>query len=137
MKVAIVAITKKGQSAAFRIKKNIAGSKIYVLSLKGELRDLAKTLFRKFEGIVFCMATGIVVRVIAPYINNKYTDPAVVAVDEGGRFAISLLSGHEGGANNHAIKVANSLGAQPVITTASESRRNIVIGIGCRRGIKK
>ena len=83
------------------------------------------------------MATGIVVRVIAPYIKNKYTDPAVVVVDENERFAISLLSGHEGGANNLAIRVANSLGAEPVITTASESRRNIVIGIGCRRGIEK
>lgn len=137
MKVAIVAITKKCQKAAFKIKKNISGSKVYVLSLKGGLRDLTKKLFSEFEGIVFCMAAGIVVRVIAPYINNKYTDPAVVTVDEEGRFAISLLSGHEGGANNLAIRVANSLGAEPVITTASESRRNIVVGIGCRRGIKK
>lgn len=137
MKVAVVAITKKGQSTAFKIKNNISGSKIYVLSLKGGLRDLTKKLFSEFEGIVFCMATGIVVRVIAPYIKNKYTDPAVVVVDENERFAISLLSGHEGGANNLAIRIANSLGAEPVITTASESRRNIVIGIGCRRGIEK
>lgn len=137
MKVAIVAITKKGKNAAIKIKKNISGSKVYVLPLKGGLRDLTKKLFSEFEGIVFCMAAGIVVRVIAPYINNKYADPAIVAVGEGGRFAISLLSGHEGGANNLAIRVANSLGAEPVITTASESRRNMVIGIGARRGIAK
>ncbi|MDP3732127.1 MAG: cobalamin biosynthesis protein [Candidatus Omnitrophota bacterium] len=137
MRVAIVAITKKGKRVALKIKRNISESKVYVLALKGGLRDLAGKLFSEFEGIVFCMAAGIVIRVIAPYIDNKYTDPAVVTVDEGGRFAISLLSGHEGGANNLAILVANSLGAQPVITTASESRRNIVIGIGCRRGIKK
>jgi len=137
VKVAIVAITKKGQRSAFKIKKNISESVVYVLPLKGGLRNLAKKLFSEFEGIVFCMAAGIVVRVIAPYVNNKYTDPAVVTVDEGGRFAISLLSGHEGGANNLAVRVANSLGAEPVITTASESRRNIVLGVGCRRGIDK
>lgn len=137
MKVAIVAITKKGEKAALKIKKNLPGCKVYVLSLKGGLRDLTKKLFSEFEGIVFCMATGIVVRVIAPYIKDKYSDPAVVTVDEERRFAISLLSGHEGGANNLAIRVANSLGAEPVVTTASESKRNIVIGIGCRRGINK
>lgn len=137
MRVAIVAITKKGQRAAFKIKKNIPGSKVYVLLLKGGLRDLTKKIFTEFEGIVFCMAAGIVARVIAPYIKDKYSDPAIVTVDEGWCFAISLLSGHEGGANNLAIRVANILGAQPVITTASESRRNIAIGIGCRRGIKK
>ena len=56
------------------------------------------------------MATGIAARIIAPYIDNKYIDPAVVTVDEGGRFAISLLSGHEGGANNLAIRVADFRG---------------------------
>jgi len=137
VRVAVVAITKKGQSAALKIKKNIPGAEVYALLLKGELKEMSKKLFSEFDGIVFCMAAGIVVRVIAPYINNKYTDPAVVTIDEGGRFAISLLSGHEGGANDLAIKVANILGAEPVITTASESRRNIVIGIGCRRGTEK
>ncbi len=137
MKVAIVAITKKGEKAALKIKKNLPGCKVYVLSLKGGLRDLTKKLFSEFEGIVFCMAAGIVVRVIAPYIKDKYADPAVVVVDEEGRFAISLLSGHEGGANSLAIRVANSLGAEPVITTASESKKKLIIGIGCRRGIDK
>ncbi len=137
MKVAVVAITKKGEKTAYNIKKNIPESRVYALSLKGGLRELVKQLFSEFDGIVFCMAAGIVIRVIAPYINNKYTDPAVVAVDGEGRFAVSLLSGHEGGANSLAIRVANSLGAEPVITTASDSRRNIVIGIGCRRGTEK
>ncbi|MDP3791972.1 MAG: cobalamin biosynthesis protein [Candidatus Omnitrophota bacterium] len=137
MKVAIVAITKKGKNTALEIKKNILGSEVHILSSKGRLKDLTKKLFSEFDGIIFCMATGIVVRIIAAYIKDKYTDPAIVVVDEGGRFAISLLSGHEGGANNLAIMVANSLGAEPVVTTASESKRNIVIGVGCRRGIKK
>ncbi len=134
MKVAIVAINEKGKRAGLAIEKSIPGSKLYT---PAKLKDIVRKLFDEFDGIVFCMAAGIVVRVIAPYIKNKYSDPAIVVVDEARRFAISLLSGHEGGANSLAILVANSLGAEPVITTASESMRNIVIGIGCRRGIDK
>lgn len=137
MKIAVVAITKKGRASALKIRRKIPGSKVYLPAKKGSLRSLAGKLFGEFDGIIFCMACGIVVRMIAPYVNNKYTDPAVVTVDEAGRFAISLLSGHEGGANDLAIRVANILGAEPVVTTASESGRNIVMGIGCRRGIMK
>lgn len=137
MKLAIVTVTKKGRNTALKIRKNLPGSKIYALTLKGGLKDLTKKLFREFNGIIFCMAAGIVTRVIAPCIKNKYIDPAIVTVDEEKRFAISLLSGHEGGANNLAIRVANILGAEPVVTTASESKRNIVLGVGCRRGIDK
>lgn len=158
MKVAIVAITKKGENVALRIKRFLPASKFYfpikfankhkkTLSFEGKLTDLAKRLFTphhargpgfsEFEGIVFCMAVGIVVRIIAPYIKDKYTDPGVVVVDDEGRFAISLLSGHEGGANSLAVRIANILGAEPVVTTASESRKKIIIGIGCRRGIDK
>jgi len=148
MKIAIVVITRQGESIAFKIKRFLPDSKIYipvklpvrgkgVVSFRGKLTDLTKKLFSEFEGIVFCMAAGIVVRVIAGHIKDKYTDPAVVVVDEDGRFAISLLSGHEGGANSLAIQVANSSGAEPVVTTASESHKKIVIGIGCRRGIDR
>lgn len=135
MKIAIVAITKKGKSSALKIKRFLQKSKVYIP--EGNLKELTKKLFNEFDGIIFCMAVGIVVRVINAYIKHKYTDPAIVVVDEEGRFAISLLSGHEAGANNLAIRVANILGAEPVVTTASESRKNIVIGIGCRRSIEK
>jgi cobalt-precorrin 5A hydrolase len=66
------------------------------------------------------MATGIVVRVIADHINHKTTDPAVVVVDDASRFAISLLSGHIGGANELAITVSNIINGIPVITTATD-----------------
>ena len=73
------------------------------------LHQLVGKLFNDYDGIIFVMATGIVVRVIAPYIKNKYTDPAIVVVDDVGRYIISLLSGHEGGANLLAYKVAGIL----------------------------
>jgi cobalt-precorrin 5A hydrolase len=58
----------------------------------------------------------------------------VVVVDVHGRYAVSLLSGHEGGANNLSLRVANILGAEPVITTTSDAARTIIVGVGCRRG---
>jgi cobalt-precorrin 5A hydrolase len=73
---------------------------------------------------------------IAPYIKDKYTDPAVVVVDDVGRYVISMLSGHEGGANNLAHKVANILHTDAVITTGTEAKKDIIIGIGCKRGIR-
>jgi len=76
--------------------------------------------FHRFDGHIFIMATGIVVRIIAPLLRNKTRDPAVVVMDEKGRHAISLLSGHLGGANRLAIIVSEILGADPVITTATD-----------------
>ncbi len=79
-----------------------------------------KRLWNKSENLIFIMASGIVVRTIAPLIKDKRTDPAVVVLDENGKFAISLLSGHLGGANRLASEVAKFLGGVAVITTASD-----------------
>ena len=75
------------------------------------------------------------VRYLQGLAKDKATDPGVVVLDEGGRFAISLLGGHEGGANRLAYRVANCSGAVPVITTATETLKPLVLGIGCRRDI--
>ncbi len=84
---------------------------------------------------ILVMATGIAVRYLQGLPKDKTTDPAIVVLDEGCRFAISLLSGHEGGANRLAYRVANLTGAVPVITTATEAFKPLVVGIGCRKGI--
>ena len=73
------------------------------------------------EQFVFFLATGAVIRLLAPLLNSKTTDPGVLVVDEAACFVIPLLSGHEGGANAFARDVAGHLGATPVITTASEA----------------
>ena len=97
--------------------------------------DLTEQLFPVCNGLIYIAPTGVVVRAIAPCIHHKTTDPAVVAVDVGGRWAISLLSGHEGGANDLAMAVSNILAAEPVISTTTEALKTIIVGVGCRRGI--
>lgn len=77
---------------------------------------------KEYDGLIFISATGIAVRFMNPYIINKTLDPAVVVVDDGGNFSISLLSGHIGGANRLAQWVGDIIGAIPVITTASDNR---------------
>ena len=76
--------------------------------------------FSAYDGLIFVMATGIVVRTIAPLLNDKLTDPAVVVFDEQGKHGISLLSGHMGGANELTRQICQSLGAGAVITTATD-----------------
>jgi cobalt-precorrin 5A hydrolase len=98
------------------------------------IADLTASLFPVCKGLVYAAPCGVVVRAVAPLIRNKYEDPAVVVLDAGGRWAVSLLSGHEGGANALAIRVANILGAEPVITTTTEALKSVIVGIGCRRG---
>jgi len=95
---------------------------------------LTAEIFHSFRELVYIAPCGVVVRAIAPLIQHKLSDPAVVALDVGGRWAVSLLSGHEGGANSLAITVANTLGAEPVISTTTEAVKRFIIGIGCRRG---
>jgi len=97
---------------------------------------LTRTLFGRYQKLVYIAPCGVVVRAIAPCLRHKKIDPAVVVVDVGGRYAVSLLSGHEGGANALALEVANLIGAEPVISTTTEAVKSLIVGIGCRRGVE-
>jgi len=133
MKYAVIAVTDSAKITAEYIAKKLPDSHLYFQKEKGWLKSNTNRLFHEYKGLIFIMATGIVVRIIAPYLESKYSDPAVVVVDDACRYSISLLSGHEGGANDLTAKVATLLNAQAVITTASDTNRNIIIGVGCRR----
>ncbi|MGF1242319.1 precorrin-3B C(17)-methyltransferase [Streptomyces sp. 2-6] len=87
----------------------------------GPVGDAVRAAFAECGQLVCFLATGAVVRLIAPLLGDKSADPGVVCVDEGGRFAVSLVGGHGGGANELAVEVGGLLGAEPVVTTATDS----------------
>ncbi|MFD4550311.1 precorrin-3B C(17)-methyltransferase [Streptomyces sp. NPDC058466] len=87
----------------------------------GAVGDAVRAAFAECEQLVCFLATGAVVRLVAPLLSDKVSDPGVVCVDEAGRFAVALLGGHGGGANELAREVGELLGAEPVVTTATDS----------------
>lgn len=133
MKIAISAITENGMIIAGKLSRKLPGSRIFNLKGKGLVRSWTEKHFHDFDGHVYIMSMGIVYRVISSSLTDKYRDPAVVVIDDANRFSIAALSGHEGGANSLAFKTAQILGNQPVITTASDTNKKIILGIGCRK----
>ncbi|MGV9604988.1 precorrin-3B C(17)-methyltransferase [Streptomyces sp. NPDC003631] len=88
---------------------------------EGSVGEAVRAAFAECKQLVCFLATGAVVRLLAPLLGDKASDPGVVCVDEGARFAVSLVGGHAGGANELAREVGESLGAVPVVTTATDS----------------
>ncbi|GGJ38165.1 precorrin-3B C(17)-methyltransferase [Streptomyces brasiliensis] len=88
---------------------------------EGPVGDAVRAAFVECEQLVCFLATGAVVRLLAPLLAGKAADPGVVCVDEGGRFAVSLVGGHGGGANELAREVGGLIGAEPVVTTATDA----------------
>ncbi|MBP0013751.1 MAG: precorrin-3B C(17)-methyltransferase [Roseofilum sp. SBFL] len=87
----------------------------------GTLSEFLPTLWSKHQGLIFGLALGAVVRLIAPLLNDKTTDPAVVVVDETGNHAISVCGGHQGGADRLTRLIATQLAAVPIVTGACDS----------------
>ena len=132
-RLAIWAITPNGRTVGLKIQKEISEAVLFLsdknagnnIALQNILRfenlgsEIAQQ-FNNFSGHVFIFSTGIAIRMIAPFLKSKTSDPAVVVVDDNGHHAISLLSGHIGGANHLTHTIASILGARPVITTATD-----------------
>ena len=128
-KLGVWVLTPHGMALANQVKQALphtdlfASKKLVPGEFYTEFSSLAKALalvWDHYDAHYFIMATGIVVRTIAPLIQDKTKDPAVVCGDEAGGFVISLVSGHIGGANELAVKLSEILGATPVITTATD-----------------
>lgn len=128
--IAVWAITPNGIELAGNIRRLLTDVDVYLSQNLGgiqfehfrfqKLAEKIKEEFDRYSGHIFIMSTGIVVRLIALLIRHKTEDPAVVVVDDGGNHAISLLSGHLGGANALTRQIAAAIGARPVITTATD-----------------
>jgi cobalt-precorrin 5A hydrolase len=130
MNFAIVAITEKGAELARRLAGAFPQATLHLPQTLGvdegadgfaePVTKLLPQLFERRQGLVCIMAAGIVVRTLASCLKGKDSDPAVVVMDEAGQFAVSLLSGHLGGANDLARVVARAVGGRAVITTATD-----------------
>ncbi len=146
-KLAFITLSGEGARLFDKLDERFPGASFYVHEkVKGSIKakkfakvlELTEEIFGKYSGLVFIAPCGAVVRALAGQISGKVsdkkTDPAVVQVDVGGRYAVSLLSGHEGGANGLAVDVANAIGAEPVISTTTEAVKNFIVGVGCKKG---
>ena len=120
MRTAIISITANGARLAEKISAKVGGQIFTKGKDFNKLADLVTEIFDKFDGLIFICAAGIVVRMIAPHIVSKLSDPAILVIDERGQNVISLLSGHVGRANELTVEIANVLEANPVITTATD-----------------
>lgn len=111
--IGLVTTTAAGRRAAAELEV-LGPSQVY------DVRELPKA-FAECDALVVFLATGAAVRLLAPLLKDKRTDPGVVCVDEARRFAVALVGGHEGGANDLAEQVADALGCEPVVTTATDA----------------
>ena len=139
--LALITLSPEGLATARRLRQTFPEAALHAhralaapdAQAFDRMADLTRALWSE-RGLVYFAPAGAVVRALAPCAASKHTDPAVVLADALGRWAVSLLSGHEGGANALALAVANALGAEPVITTTTEAVKDLIIGVGCRRG---
>ena len=124
----ILAFSRRGMETAGRIARALEGEyETECLRPEGNLRPLVEARFPVSDALVFVGPCGIAVRAIAPFLKGKTRDPAVIVSDETGKWVISLLSGHIGGANALALRIARAIGAQPVITTATDVNKRFSV----------
>jgi cobalt-precorrin 5A hydrolase len=139
-KIAILAITKNGINMSLRLKEIFSNFEIFApikfsdnnerIQWYDELTsERIVELFKNNEGIICLFSLGAVIRLLAPHIKNKKTDPAVIVIDDNANFVISVLSGHLGGANELANEIAEKIGSTPVITTAADVNKTIAVDL--------
>ncbi|MCL6593528.1 MAG: cobalamin biosynthesis protein [Alicyclobacillus sp.] len=140
---AVVAITKHGVAIARRLLAQLSDLDVYYPSkfaqgdeaeqgirlFEGSVVAQVPELFQTYRGLIGVFSLGAMVRLVAPLLQDKKTDPAVVVIDDRARHVISVLSGHLGGANELTLRVARVLGAEPVITTASDVGETLAVDL--------
>ncbi len=125
----------EGRALGERLRQQLGGELFHPWEHSEPQKTLFQRCFEAHPQWVLIMAAGIAVRFVDGLLEDKHRDPAVVVLDEAGRHAVALIGGHEAGANALAYRVANVVGATPVVTTATEALKPMVVGIGCRKGV--
>lgn len=147
MKVSMISFTEKGIALSEKIAKLLreeecvlytkcgayCGGQGTVRFVAESIGEWAKEQFEEGNALLFIGACGIAVRAVAPHITDKLHDSPVLAADENGRYVIPLLSGHVGGANEFAVSVAEKIGAEPVITTATDVNNQFAIDLFAKK----
>lgn len=141
---AAVAITRSGIELAVKLGAQLGGTEVFVYGkysggletrsgeitvFDGPVRELLPELFGSYEAVILFFSLGAAVRLSAPLLRDKRTDPAVIVIDERGEHVISMLSGHLGGANRLTLEIAGLLGSHPVITTASDVQGTFAVDL--------
>ena len=143
MRCAVFTATPRGTKTALRVRASLDAS-VDIFGKAGQempaevrvyerLAPQVAAAFRQYDALIFIMATGIAVRMIAGSLKSKLEDPAVLVLDEEAQHVISLLSGHIGGANELTRELAASLGADPVITTATDVQKKLAVDVAAAR----
>lgn len=134
MKICVISFTERGKHLANRIKEIMQGSEVMLYQKPEEgLEAWTGRQFAEKNALLFIGACGIAVRTIAPYLKDKFTDPPVLVLDERGSYVIPVLSGHMGGANELAEFLAERLGAQAVITTATDINGKFAVDLFAKK----
>lgn len=129
MKIAILSVSDKGNVLAQCLLEKLKDDST-VMSVDHyhkNVRNVIRNVFNEYDAIIAVMASGIIIRSIAPFITSKTSDPAILNMDDNGKFVVSMLSGHLGGANKLTNKIAELIGATPVITTSTDVNNRLGI----------
>ena len=138
--VSVIAITKNGVKIGDKLKEMFPDWKIFVPSkfsneskkiiwYSNPTSEKVVELFQNSNALICVFSLGAVIRLIAPYLKDKKTDPAVIVIDDKTNFVISVLSGHIGGANELTKQISEKLNALPVITTAADVNKTISVDL--------
>jgi cobalt-precorrin 5A hydrolase len=132
MTIALFAFTGPGRALKQRLTDLLVRRGHRILEGEGALAEKAAAAFREGDALIFIGASGIAVRTVAPLLQSKERDPAVVVIDEKAAWVISLLGGHLGGANALTRELAALLGSSPVITTATDINHVFAVDLWAR-----
>ena len=139
-KTSVLAITKNGIKIGENLKKlfpdwnvfapsKLTTETVGIIWYSEPTTEKIVELFKNNNALICIFSLGAVIRLIAPYLKDKKTDPAVIVIDDKTNFVISVLSGHIGGANELTEEIAEKLGALPVITTAADVNKTIAVDL--------
>ncbi len=133
MKIAIISFTDNGLKLSTLIQNLLISHDISTFHKPKPLKKAIKSIFKKFDGLIFIGATGICVRLISPYIKSKQSDPCVLVMDELARFVIPILSGHLGGGNELCDDICKVIECTPVITTATDINGKMAVDVFAKK----